>query len=308
MPAPTARRHSDLDGGRATRPLADIRMGDQVYGTVRIGRYRRFVKTPVLDQWRRIEPAYRVELEDGTRLIASADHRFLTNRGWKHVSGREQGASSPFPSTLATTISSEQAISPSLPRRLSITGPDTCAALSAAMACSLRTCTRGAGALEVQHHFRLSLIHFEALQRARSFLTNVPGRDPGVPLPARRRRAEGLGWHPHSRPTRRRTHRRNREMADGAEPGLVQGLPRGIFDAEGCYSRGILRITNTDTAIIQRVTEALARFGFDFVVETRQRSRPIHNVRVRRGSASTCDSFTWWTLRSPERETSRDRP
>src|SRR2546430_11649742 len=30
-----------------------------------------------------IKPAYRVTLADGTELVASADHRFLTNRGWK---------------------------------------------------------------------------------------------------------------------------------------------------------------------------------------------------------------------------------
>src|ERR1700712_199594 len=38
-----------------------------------------------------MKPAYRVELEDGTQLITSADHRFLTARGWKHVTGAECG-------------------------------------------------------------------------------------------------------------------------------------------------------------------------------------------------------------------------
>ena len=31
-------------------------------------------------------------LEDGTELVASGDHRFLTNRGWKHVTGSGAGA------------------------------------------------------------------------------------------------------------------------------------------------------------------------------------------------------------------------
>ena len=35
--------------------------------------------------------AYRVTLEDGTELIASGDHRFLTDRGWKYVTGRRTG-------------------------------------------------------------------------------------------------------------------------------------------------------------------------------------------------------------------------
>src|SRR6266568_4409048 len=72
-----------------TRPLADVRPGDTVYGTVRRGSYRRYVPTTVLAHWQTVKPAYLVTLEDGTRLIASGDHRFLTRRGWKHVIGTE---------------------------------------------------------------------------------------------------------------------------------------------------------------------------------------------------------------------------
>jgi len=74
-----------------TKPLAEVRVGDAIYGTVREGVYRRFALTRVLAHWSSIKPAYRVVLEDGTELIASADHRFLTGRGWKHVLGAEQG-------------------------------------------------------------------------------------------------------------------------------------------------------------------------------------------------------------------------
>ncbi len=42
-----------------------------------------------------VEAAYRVTLEDGTELIASGDHRFLTERGWKHVTGTEQARAAP---------------------------------------------------------------------------------------------------------------------------------------------------------------------------------------------------------------------
>ena len=41
--------------------------------------------------WETRKDAYRVTLEDGTELIASGDHRFLTERGWKYVIGAEQG-------------------------------------------------------------------------------------------------------------------------------------------------------------------------------------------------------------------------
>ena len=46
-----------------TRPLADIRSGDRVYGTVRQGAYRRYAVTEVRDHWSTIKPAFRVTNE-----------------------------------------------------------------------------------------------------------------------------------------------------------------------------------------------------------------------------------------------------
>ncbi|MFC6015117.1 Rv2578c family radical SAM protein [Plantactinospora solaniradicis] len=77
------------DGG--TRPLARLRIGDQIYGTVAQGNHRRYVRTEVLAHWSTVKPAYRITLEDGTELTASGDHRFLTPRGWKHVVGSPPG-------------------------------------------------------------------------------------------------------------------------------------------------------------------------------------------------------------------------
>ena len=70
-----------------TRPLQEVRVGDEIYGTVRRGSYRRYEKTVVLAHWSVRKPAYRITLGDGTSLVASGDHRFLTERGWKFVTG-----------------------------------------------------------------------------------------------------------------------------------------------------------------------------------------------------------------------------
>jgi DNA repair photolyase len=70
-----------------TRELADLTVGDRIYGTERRGSQRRYVPTTVLAHWSTTKPAYRVTLADGTHLVASGDHRFLTERGWKHVAG-----------------------------------------------------------------------------------------------------------------------------------------------------------------------------------------------------------------------------
>jgi DNA repair photolyase len=75
----------------SNRPLREIRPGDEIYGTRREGTYRRYVRTTVRAHWRTRKPAFRITLENRIELIASGDHRFLSDRGWKHVAGSEQG-------------------------------------------------------------------------------------------------------------------------------------------------------------------------------------------------------------------------
>src|SRR5262249_54970546 len=76
--------------GRA-KPIAEVRTGDAIYGTIAAGRYRRYVLTRVLDHWSTIKPAYRVLLEDGTSIAAGGGHRFPTTRGWNLVTGVDHG-------------------------------------------------------------------------------------------------------------------------------------------------------------------------------------------------------------------------
>jgi DNA repair photolyase len=79
-----------LANGR-TKPLAHVEVGDAIYGTAHDGARRRYTPTRVLDKWSSIKLAYRLALADGTELLASGDHRFLSSRGWKHVAGAKQG-------------------------------------------------------------------------------------------------------------------------------------------------------------------------------------------------------------------------
>ncbi|BCY15073.1 intein-containing Rv2578c family radical SAM protein [Actinoplanes sp. L3-i22] len=78
-----------LLAGGSTRRLAEIRPGDSVMGTMGAGPHRRYVPTTVLDHWATSKPSFRVTLSDGTRLVSSGDHRFLTDRGWRYVSPSE---------------------------------------------------------------------------------------------------------------------------------------------------------------------------------------------------------------------------
>ena len=64
-----------------TKPLAEIRPGDRIYGTVQVGQYRRYAATTVLDHWSTIKRAYRVVLEDGTEIVCKRRPSLLDRPG-----------------------------------------------------------------------------------------------------------------------------------------------------------------------------------------------------------------------------------
>src|SRR5207302_6432171 len=62
----------------------------------------------------------------------------------------------------------------------------------------------------------------------------------------------------------------------------AKGFLAGIFDAEGSYSRGILRICNKDMEIIDRIMWPLRRLGLPFVIEG-PRDNGVRTVRITGG-------------------------
>ena len=80
-----------LMGDGSTRALRDVRVGDVIYGTKRDGRLRRYARTTVRAHWQTLKAAYRIVLADGTELIASGDHRFLSERGFAYVTAGAGG-------------------------------------------------------------------------------------------------------------------------------------------------------------------------------------------------------------------------
>jgi DNA repair photolyase len=272
-----------LMGDSSTKRLADVREGDEVLGTVRVGRYRRYFRTPVLAHWSRIAPGYASELEDGTRLISSGDHRFLTDRGWKHVAQRGRtGGQRPH-----LTVRNHLLGTGRFAR-----GPDETLDYRTGYLCGV---IRGDALIgsyaydgrrrktDTQHQFRLAMVDSESLARTGRYLEEfeVATREFLFQAAVGNRKALSA-IRTHSRANVSRI----REIVTwpAAPSGdWSKGFLAGIFDAEGSYNRGILRICNTDAEIISRIVSALRLLEFDAVVETRRRVKPVQVVRIRRG-------------------------
>jgi DNA repair photolyase len=274
-----------LMGDGRTKPLAEVRTGDEIYGTVRHGFYRRYAITTVLARWSTVKPGYRVILQDGTQLIGSGDHRFLTERGWKHVTGT--GHSGPLQRPHLTVNN-----------KLMGTGgfaepPKHTAAYQRGYLCGM---IRGDGSIghylyERQgrpgdngvHRFRLALADPEGLVRATDYLNQVGiscGEFIFSKAPVTRRQVTAI------RPDRRaevRTIERLIGWPENPTPEWRKGFLAGIFDAEGSYSRGILRISSTDPGIINWTISSLRSLSFDVAVERSSLPDGLTCIRLRGG-------------------------
>jgi DNA repair photolyase len=263
-----------------TRRLADLQVGDAIYGTVRRGSYRRYVITEVLAHWSTFKPAYRITLEDGTELVASGDHRFLTDRGWKHVVGKEWG---PLQRPHLTTSN-----------RLMGTGkfaapPDESEDYRRGYLCGL---IRGDGHLssysyaragrtrDDHHRFRLALADLEGLRRARSYLSDMGAETQAFLFHAATGSQRQI--------TAIRTSSRDRvaivrdaiQWPRRPHADWCKGFLAGIFDAEGGYSHGILRISNTDPVIIDWITYCLRRLELPYAFDRTKNPNGLTQVRL----------------------------
>lgn len=246
------------------KPLWAVRVGDRVVGTEQRGRYRRYIATDVLAHWSTRKPAFRIVLEDGTTLVASGEHRFLTERGWKHVSAGDAGQR------------------PHLTLNNSLVGFGT-SGLDERESAGLHYeefrrgylagMIRGDGHLATHDYvrrsgrtgritqFRLALADSEALMRTRTFL-EIEGVTTGLfefsGASATRRRMDGI------RAASKASYDRITaliELPGAPSRAWHRGFLSGIFDAEGSHSRGILRISNSDAILLETTREALDVMG-----------------------------------------------
>jgi DNA repair photolyase len=269
-----------LMGDGRTKDLRDLRKGDIVYGTVREGGCRRYVLTPVLDHWRTTKPSYRIRLEDGTQLIASGDHRFLTaQRGWKYVTGAEQGHARRPHLTPNSKLMGTGRFAPPPGESLEYQRGYLCGLIKGGGHIGYYSYARANGDTDRRQAFRLALTDDEALQRARRYLLCVGVKTRQFEFAAATERHRSLGAI--------RTQARDQVAAIRLAiewPGLAgedwcKGFLAGIFDAEGHYSES-LRISNTDREIIDWIVYCMRRFGFSVVEEHVERLNPIVCVRV----------------------------
>ncbi len=213
-----------------TRPLAELEVGDLIYGTERTGNRRRYVPTRVLAHWSTVKPAYRLTLRDGTQLIASGDHRFLTDRGWRHVAEREEERHRTI-LNVGDKLVGTGGFAPAPKGRVDYR-------------CGYLAGIAGAGGEATDRR---------VLERAREYLTG----DESISLPIERPLVPSEEWH--------------------------KGFLAAVFDVDGEFGRGHLRVARTSRANVGMVSDALLRLDFRFVLDDLGLRSGVQRVRLSGG-------------------------
>jgi DNA repair photolyase len=268
-----------------TKPLENIQVGDEIYGTVKRGAYRRYTKTRVLAHWSVLKPAYRATLEDGTCLLTSEDHHFLTERGWKFVTGAEQGRERRPHLTANNKLIGTGAFAQPPQKGHDYKRGYLCGIIRGDAHLATYLYERPWGTYGKQYRFRLALTDEEALDRATRYLLDFEVTTRSFVFQkahAKRRSIQAICTY-----TRVHIERIGEVIAWPSKPcdAWCKGFLAGIFDAEGGYSDGVLRITNSDAAIVEYIVHCLERFGFSYMIEARHKPslKPLKVVRIRGG-------------------------
>ncbi|HEX7002532.1 MAG TPA: PA0069 family radical SAM protein [Trueperaceae bacterium] len=265
-----------VDG--SSKRLSELVVGDHVFGTERSGHYRRLVPTTVLDKWTTKKPSYRITLHDGTTLIASGDHRFLTERGWKHVVPAQTSGQRPYLTTnnrlLGWGAYGNSGIVTDDYRQGYLTGMIRGDGLLGHYVHE-----RGFGGGGSQYQFRLALKDDCALERTQSYLARIgvnvnrfeftPDSDTRAPMRAIR------------------THRRadyelislHIDLTGPKSLDWRRGFLAGFYDAEGSQHGATLSFTNSDPHLLRMAEESLEEIG---LASTRDPARTHANVPVQR--------------------------
>jgi DNA repair photolyase len=265
------------------KPLAELDVGEAIYGTeVAESGYRRYVRTEVLDRWTTLKPAHRITLADGTELVVSADHRLLTNRGWKHTLNSERGEPDRPHLTTRNRLVGTGAFAPQPVHSDGYRRGYLCGIIRGDGTLGAYA-TRNGGAGYPAYRCRLALTDLEALRRARGFLREAEvetgERVFALAVGARREMSSRYAQSASS------FERINALIEWPRRAGLdwCRGFLAGIFDAEGSRSDLTLRIANTDRQILAWTEACARRLGFDVALDRTANANGLMYIRIRGG-------------------------
>ena len=271
-------------------PIRDLRVGDIIVGLKRVQRQhlscRILIPSIVEGISRSIQPVYRIALEDGREVRCSANHRWLTERGWRHtaVPCRNHGAGPFLTGNNSIRIVGQPGMTSFPPSDEYRRGYLSGMIRGDALLKTFGPYKRANGQNSTDYHFRLCLIDEDALQRTKDYLESF-----GITT-TRFDFSDSMGGI--------RTHKQKsfeaiqRLIAWQDTREYQRGFVAGLFDAEGSVSNFVVRISNTDPNLLAVAEESLREQNFDCTYDV-DKPNGLKALRIR-GGRSEYIRFVQW--------------
>ena len=264
------------------KKIKDLKIGDKIIGTeerekhsISKNRYRCYKKTTVLSFWKAVKKAFKITLANGTELICSEDHRWLTHKGkWEFVVGAEQGKN----------------------RRPHLTLNDSLRGFGRAtqtpyesndyMLGYLSGMIRGDAHLAFydyerkgrkngfQYQFRLALIDSEAIIRSKKYLSYFGVNTNNFMFTDKMSGIRTNSQSSYNKINKLILYKTNKEY--------LRGFLAGAYDAEGSFSCNNLRIPNSDKEYLDTFMKACKKLKINCKIEKGYKSTGIKKVKTLR--------------------------
>jgi len=254
------------------RDLSEKRIKDLIIGDKIVGIEERENLAPivteaiVLSKWITRRKSFKIELEDGTSLICSASHRWLTNRGWKYTIGSMSGKNKRPYLTLNNKIRKIYDINDKF-IHLEETKSYKKGYLSGMIYGDGSLCVKSIEEQQKKYghySFRLALKDIEPLKRCEQYLSDFN-------IIVRWREFNETMKSIYITDKKRYFRIKKTITINFENKEFLRGFVSGFFDAEGSYSCNTLRVVNTNQELIDTFKEGLKVFGFRYAIELRNK-------------------------------------
>lgn len=252
-------------------PISEVDVGEAIYGIVEGDTYKTFTKSVVLAKSTTKQKAYKITLSNGTELICSGNHQWLTNRGWKFTVGDMSGESRrPYITTKNQLLGFY-----SLHGLEYYTDTDDYklgylrgVILGDANLAEYHYGARDYRGSDDQYHFRLALKNELITEQVRAYLSIFGVDTDCFEFPMVDRSTKETYSVTAIRTQKRENYDRIKKLISKRNTEeFKRGFLAGIYDAEGTNDILIRRIHNSNLEIIADIEDALTTFGFEYTFD-----------------------------------------
>ena len=275
-----------LMGDSTYKKIKDIIIGDEIYGVEANEKYHKYIKSIVTNKWGTFDKSYKITLSNGLELICSANHRWLTQRGWRHTFNKLKinNITSSVLTTNSKLSGMGQTYNTEFIENLSYKKGYLCAAMLGDGTIGTYDYSGRRRAVDIQNKFRFVVKDNDIMNRFKKYMADVgiDYFDMKFSMIDRKTKQKII-----SSGIRSSSLTNYNKMIDiindkfNENDDFMKGFIAGIYDAEGTTGRA-KRIFNSDLSIIQIIEKILTKFNikYTFDKDIKSKNKIVKTIRI----------------------------